>query len=259
MALFKDWCAGTQQKNRKKTFRAYSEKAGGRAKVLTQLGETVRGHYDQADRIADDVARLGYEGAAEILRALLPQSKRARSGDLGEILASELVEEAIGFRVPVRRMRFKDGREVAMRGDDFIGVNVDDEDKLRLLKGESKSRAKLGNTTIAEAREALNRYGGRCTPDSLLFIANRLLESVDSDDQELGRAIRDEVGLKALRPHRIEHMLFTVSGNDADAKLEEDLENAGDERNQHVVGLRIEDHQDFIAEVYEEAMNLGNE
>jgi hypothetical protein len=54
-------------------------------------------------------------------------------------------------------------------------------------------------------------------------------------------------------------MLFTVSGNDADAKLEEDLENAGDERNQHVVGLRIEDHQAFIAEVYEEAMNLGNE
>ena len=142
-ALYKDWCAGTQQKNKKKTSRAYAEKTGGRAKVLTQLGETVRTHYDQSDRIADDVARLGYEGAAEILRAQLPQSRRARSGDLGEILASELVEEEMGFRVPVRRMRFKDGREVAMRGDDFIGVAYDKEGKLWLLKGESKSRETL--------------------------------------------------------------------------------------------------------------------
>ena len=69
-----------------------------------------------------------------------------------------------------------------MRGDDFIGVGYDPDEKLWLLKGESKSRANLGNVTIAEAREALNRYGGRCTPDSLLFIANRLLESADKDD-----------------------------------------------------------------------------
>jgi hypothetical protein len=154
MALYKNWCTGAKQKTKKKTFRAYTEKTGGRVKVLTQLGETVRAHCDQADRIADDVARLGYDAAAEILRALLPQSTRARSGDLGEILASQLVEEEVGFRVPVRRMRFKDGREVAMRGDDFIGVGYDKEDRLWLLKGESKSREALNITTIAEAREA---------------------------------------------------------------------------------------------------------
>ena len=55
MALFKTWCAGTEDKSKKKTFRTYSEKDGGRAAVLTQLGEAVRTHYDQADRIADDV------------------------------------------------------------------------------------------------------------------------------------------------------------------------------------------------------------
>ena len=145
-----------------------------------------------------------------------------------------------------------------MRGDDFIGVGYDPDEKLWLLKGESKSRANLGSVTIAEAREALNRYGGRCTPDSLLFIANRLLESADKDDIELGRTIRDEVGLKALRANRIDHMLFTVSGNAPAAKLQKNLEEAGDDRNQHVVSLHIEDHQAFIAEVYEEAMNLGS-
>ncbi len=258
MALFKDWCAGAKQKDKKKTLRTFAEKAGGRDAVLKQLGETVRTHYDQSDRIADDIARLGYDGAAEILRALLPQSKRARSGDLGEILASELVEEEIGFRVPVRRMRFKDGREVAMRGDDFIGVGYDPDKKLWLLKGESKSRSKLAAGTIAEAREALDRHGGRCTPDSLLFVANRLLESDDDADVELGRAMRDEVGLKALGSRRIDHMLFTMSGNVPLAALKKDLDDADGGRRQHVVSLHIEDHQAFIAEVFEEAMNLGD-
>ncbi len=258
MALYANWCVGSEKKAKRKTLRIYIEKAGGREAVLEQLGEAVRTHYDQADRIAEDVTRLGYMGAAEILKALLPQSKRARSGDLAEILASELVEEETNFRVPVRRMRFKDGREVAMRGDDFIGVGMDSSDRLWLLKGESKSRANLGNATIAEAREALNRYGGRCTPDSLLFTANRLLESNDEDDAKLGRTIRDEVGLKALRPNRIDHMLFTMSGNAPQARLESDLVAAGSSRNQHVVSLHIEDHQAFIAEVYEEAMNLGD-
>lgn len=258
MALFKEWCVGAKHRDKGKTLRTYTEMAGGRDVVLARLGEVVRNHYDRADRIADDVARLGYGGAAEILRALLPTSSRARSGDVGEILASELVEEETEFRVPVRRMRFKDGREVAMRGDDFIGVAINENDKLRLLKGESKSRAKLGAVTIAEARQALNRYGGRCTPDSLLFIANRLLDSNDKDVVVLGRLIRDEVGLKALPSRRIDHMLFTMSGNVPLAKLEADLEAAGDDRNQHVVSLQIEDHQEFIAKVYEEAMNLGD-
>lgn len=258
MALFDDWCDGTEEKNKKKKYRSYTEKDGGRDAIRNQLGETVRSHYDQLDRIADDVARLGYDGAAEILRALLPQSKRARSGDLGEILASELVEEEMGFRVPVRRMRFKDGREVAMRGDDFIGVGYDNDDKLWLLKGESKSRINLSATTIAEAREALSRHGGRCTPDSLLFVANRLLESKDDDDVELGRTIRDEVGLTALRPNRIDHMFFTMSGNSPTAALKKDLDETDEGRNHHVVNLRIKDHQAFIAEIYVEAMNLGD-
>jgi len=117
MAMFKSWCNGTQE-IAKKTCRTYAEKPGGRAKVLVRLDRTVRFHYDQAERIADDIARLGYTGAAEILRATLPQSKRARSGDLGEILATGLVEDASDFRVPVWRLRVKDGRDMAMRGAD---------------------------------------------------------------------------------------------------------------------------------------------
>lgn len=105
----------------------------------------------------------------------------------------------------------------------------------------------------------MNRDNGRCTPDSLLFVANRLLESSDEKEVALGRAIRDEVGCNSLRPDRIDHMLFTVSGNAPPAALKDDLETAGTERDQYVVNLRIEDHQEFIAEMYEEALKLGDE
>lgn len=260
MALFDAWCASEKEETGRKRYWTLVEKAGGRDAIRDSLAETMRSHYDRLDRIADDVARLGFDKAATILRAVLPQSATARSGELGEILATELVEEEIGLRVPVRRLRYKDGREMALRGDDFIGAGYGkNDDKLWLLKGEAKSNKVLGKTTITNARKVLCRDDSRCTPESLLFVANRLLESDDDDDVALGRAIRDEVGCNALRPGRIDHMLFTMSGNKPPAALKEDLNAASANRDQYAVNLRIEDHQEFIAEMYEEAQNLGDE
>lgn len=260
MPLYEEWCDTTKEKDGRKEYWCLVEKAGGREAIRASLAETVRSHYDRLERIADDVARLGYEGAAEILRAQLPQTAKGRSGDLGEILATELVEEGIGLRVPVRRLRYKDGRNMAMRGDDFIGAGyAGDDGELWLLKGEAKSNRVLRKSTVTAARKVLNRDSGRCTPDSLLFVANRLLESNEADDIALGRAIRDEIGLKVPRAGRIDHMLFTMSGNAPPAALKEDLDAASTNRDQFVVNLRIEDHQEFIKEMYEEAENLGDE
>jgi hypothetical protein len=260
MALFKTWCASEREETGRKRYWTLVEKPGGRDAIRDPLAETMRSHYDRLDRIADDVARLGFDKAATILRAVLPKTAKARSGELGEILATELVEEEVGLRVPVRRLRYKDGREMALRGDDFIGAGYGQkDDKLWLLKGEAKSNKVLGKTTITNARKVLCRDDSRCTPESLLFVANRLLESDDEDDVALGRTIRDEVGCNALRPGRIDHMLFTMSGNAPPAALKEDLDAASKDRDQYVVNLRIEDHQEFIAEMYEEAQTLGDE
>ncbi len=105
----------------------------------------------------------------------------------------------------------------------------------------------------------LNRDNGHCTPGSLLFVANRLLESNDHNDNELGRSLRDEVGLKSLRADRIDHMLFTLSGNGPHASLKEDLEATETNRNHYVVNIHVEDHQDFIATMYQKAEELGDD
>lgn len=259
MGIYKKWCDAARQTNKRKHYWTYVEKGGGRDAICDDLAETMRSHYDRLERIADDVQRLGYKVAAEILRTQLPQTDTGRSGDLGEILASELVEEDIGLRVPVRRLRYKDGRNMAMRGDDFIGAGYrGDDSKLWLLKGEAKSNKVLGKATVTSARKALNRDNGRCTPDSLAFVANRLLEGTDVNDVQLGRDLRDEVGLKTLRADRIDHMLFTMSGNGPHPSLKDDLKCAGTNRNQYVVNLHIEDHQDFILEMYKKVEALGD-
>ena len=158
--------------------------------------------------------------------------------------------------MPIRRLHYKDGREVPLRGDDFIGVGYDDKDRLYLLKGEAKSRKQLSKATVAEARRALSEYDGRCTPASLLFIADRLMDRGGSDE-ELGRDIRNEVGTKSLPRRRIEHALFTFSGNQTPAALLNDLKAADARHDQYVIHLRVEDHQEFIADVFEGAIQIG--
>jgi len=258
MSLFDKWCDLDSKQTKRKSLWKLTEKNNGRKTVRTQLCSTIRSHYDHLNRISDDIANLGYKAAARILRERLPKTKKARSGDIGEILASELVEEALDFKVPVRRMRYKDGREMPLRGDDFIGVRYSEADGLRLLKGEAKSRGVLGQTTITEARKSLNRDDGRCTPASLLFVADRLLDR-DGNDAEVGRVLRQEVAMKVLGPSRIDHVLFTLSGNAPPSALQTDLDEADGGRNHTVVNIRIQDHQEFIADIYKGAGNIGDD
>ncbi len=70
------------------------------------------------------LATFGRKDLAAKLSTVLPVSKRQRSGDLGEILATEYVNlKEWDYQVPVLRLRWKDSRELPMRGEDVIGFN----------------------------------------------------------------------------------------------------------------------------------------
>lgn len=233
------------------------EKEGGRAAVQADLIDRVRSHYDDPRNIADDIEELGFPGAADILRERLPRDAKKRSGEVGEILATEFMEHQTGFRIPFRRLRYKDSREMPLRGDDFLGIEQAD-GRMRYLKGESKSGVNMAGGVITEARTRLGYDDGRPTPISLLFIADRLLEGTEAE-QALGRSIRNEVGRGAIRARDVTHGLFTLTGNDRRAELEDDLDDAPDDHGHVSVNLRIIDHQEFIAWIYAEAENLGDD
>ena len=256
MSLFDLWCDQKVEKHADTTLWSVAEKYGIHNEIKAMLIPIIRSHYDELALIAGDIVELGYAGAEEILKSRLPQTSKAMSGDLGEIVATEFAAEIFGFMVPIKRLRYKDGRDMALRGDDFIGL-VYDAGKLLLLKGESKSRLYLSQATIDEARSVLDRDNGRCTPISLLFVADRLLESNISELKELGKVLRREVGMKSLKNAQISHAMITFSGNAPIELLRKDVRGAASSRPQYSVNIFIEDHQEFIAWTFKEVIDLG--
>lgn len=225
------------------SLRVITERDGSRASVLDDLRELVRGHYVDPELTAKRISSLGAPKTAALLREHVPTRKKARSGDLGEVLATELAEQELQYEVPIRRLRWKDGREMALRGDDIIGVGRTNKDKLLLLKGESKSRATLSTAVLDEAGGALDSDRGRPTRHSVLFVSERLRElGEDSLAEELEEAV-----LSSFRGISIDHMLFVLTGGPPRNLLERHLNGAAKKRRiRHAVGVRIKDHAKFI-------------
>jgi hypothetical protein len=92
-----------------------------------------------------------------------------------------------------------------------------------------------------------------------LFVADRLLETDEEDDQALGRKLRDEVALKTVPAQHITQGLFALSGNTPEAILDADLRTADGTHNHISIGFHVEDHEAFITEIYEEAADLGDD
>lgn len=225
------------------SLRVVTERNGSRSSILDDLRELVRGHYVDPQLTAKRIASLGAPKTAALLREHIPTRKNARSGDLGEVLATELAEQQLKYDVPIRRLRWKDGREMALRGDDIIGVRRTSDRKLLLLKGESKSRATLSTAVLDEAGRALDSDRGRPTRHSVLFVAERLREL---GGDELAEEL-EEVVLASFRGTSVAHMIFVLTGGSPKNLLKAHLEGAAKKsRLRHAIGFHIKDHAKFI-------------
>lgn len=82
--LFEEWCEyqSIDVANGHK-LHLLNEKDGTRSKIQKKLDDTVVSHYEAQKRLVDRIARLGWVKAAQLLNEMLPQTKKARSGDLG--------------------------------------------------------------------------------------------------------------------------------------------------------------------------------
>lgn len=224
-----------------------TEQAGVRTAVLDDVRAVVRTHYVSPEIAAQRVADLGAPATSKVLRELLPKTKAARSGDFGEVLATEIAEQTLGFIVPVRRLRWKDGRNMALRGDDIVGIRIDAKGKLvALLKGESKSYANLTNSVIEKAAEALDRDRGRPGRHAVLFIATRLRETAKYEDAALAMQLEGAV-VAGFSGSTVEQFLLALTGIDPTTLLASHLTSASKKkRPRHAVGVQIADHGDFI-------------
>ncbi|RJS94620.1 Hachiman antiphage defense system protein HamA [Salinisphaera sp. Q1T1-3] len=253
MLLFPEWSVEEDQDVGANNIRLLTVADPKLDKACERAAAVVPEHYTSPEHFARVFENLGKPGVAGLLRTKLPTEKTKQSGDLGEILATEYIDERTGFSTPIKRLRWKDHREMSMRGDDVIGIRLlPGDERIGFLKVEAKSAAALGARTIENAREALDGDSGLPSSHTLTFLSERLLELGKED-------LADAIDMAQLRDGisaaQVTQMIFSFSGNDPEGFLKTDLESYGGQVSQLSVGLRIIQHQAFIASVYEKVLN----
>jgi hypothetical protein len=254
--MFDDWCDDAPAEAGAHNLRILTARAADLPVGVEAIAAEIPGHYASEEHIARVLDRLGKPAAAELVREKLPTTKSIRSGDLGEILATEYIGEKTQYEAPIKRLRWKDHRNMALRGDDVIAMRVDENDALHFLKTEAKSRVNLPNGVLAEARTALDNHNGLPSPHALEFISERLLELGDT---ELADAIDDALLKTGITADKVSHLLFTLSGNDPTPRLQTALNGYGGTITQIGVGLRIATHAAFVKDVYEKVIADGDD
>lgn len=251
MAKIKKWCKHTETKVNTHKLIYFDADASHLNLAIASVADIVPGHYAAAGRLARILANLGKTEAAEYIATKLPSGAKSRSGDIGEILASSFVTEFTDYKVGVLKLRWKDHREMAMRGDDILAVRIDPNGKVKFLKGEVKSRASLSKKTVDEARNALDSCRGRPTPHALAFVADRLFETGQTDLSDL----IDKYQLKLrITREQLSHMMFMFTGNDPCKLLTADLVTYTGRIPQHAIGLRVATHQNFIKQIFDKVV-----
>lgn len=252
--MFDHWCDEATAAAGVHDLRILTARAADIADGVTAIAARVPGHYASEEHIARVLDRLGKPASAQLVREKLPTTKQIRSGDLGEIIATEYIDAKTDYSAPIKRLRWKDHRNMALRGDDVIAMRLDENDALHFLKTEAKSRVNLPDAVLAEARTALEKHKGLPSPHALTFISARLLDAGDTD---LADAI-DEATLKSgITPDKVCHLLFTLSGNDPTARLQTALNGYAGTISQKGVGLRIATHAAFVNDVYQKVIDDG--
>jgi hypothetical protein len=257
VAQFNDWCISVDQPVGNHHRRVMTGQAAHLAVGIQATAAIVPAHYASQEQVARALARLGKTAAAALIESKLPTTKQIRSGDLGEIYATEWIDaHSGGYRAPIKRLRWKDHRNMAMRGDDVIGILQDPQSqRLQFLKTEAKSRSALTTQVLTEARAGLDKDGGLPSAHALHFISARLLEL---DNLPLADAIDDALLKHGIPPQSVRHLLFTFSGNAPDAMLAASLQAYPGPINQWGIGLRVEGHGAFIGAVYDRVIADAN-
>lgn len=229
--------------------RVFTERACGRKEVFETLVDVAADHVIGLKAIE---SLGGFPKATHLLKNRIPIGKISRSGMLGEILATEFLDRETEFTVPVRRLRHRDTREQAMRGDDVLGFLVA-ESRVTVMKVEAKSRTKLATATIEEAREALANHKGRPNPETLAFLECTLRHDNRDAEAEPIATLQQ----KTIRARDVCHLVFTLAGNDPTAFLEANSSPVCEGIELRLCGCHVNKHAEFVKTVFDECIARG--
>jgi hypothetical protein len=249
MVQFHAWCSANQSKVGPHDLQILTGNVAQLHFGINATAGIVPSHYASEEHVARVLRKLDKPAAAALVEGKLPTTKAIRSGDLGEILATEWIAAHSGYQVPIKRLRWKDHRNMAMRGEDVIGLAQDpNTQQLLFLKTEAKSRATLTAQVVTQARAGLDKEAGLPSGHALTFISARLVET---GNEPLADAIDNATLNVGIPPNTVRHLMFTFSGNAPGTILTAALQDYPGAFPQWSVGLHINGHPGFVGAVYD--------
>lgn len=218
---------------------------------ITAVSATLGQKYAEVDMLVHIAERYGKHHVAAYLANKFPTKASARSGDLGEIIATAYLDEECSYSVGPSRLIDRDHQEWAMRGDDVLGVKIDAENVALLAKVEAKSGKRISKKVVADARAGLERCDGLPAPQSLSQFAERLRRA---SEESLADAVLRIQLVDGIRPENVTHVMFLFTGSDPTDFVEGDLGSYTGSIQQLTMTLRVAAHPKFISDVYEKAL-----
>lgn len=218
-----------------------------------ELGSIVREAYVEPQEVAAWLGHVGLaETAARIAARIPAQGTTSRYGDFAEALASVYARAHLGFPVPVWKLRWKDGRNVPMHGDDGLGLELKPDGTVSVLRIEAKSYRILAKAVLDAAYVKLGKDDFFPDPDTVAFQARRL-----SDQPELKTAIED-LQANARGQAEIALMIFALYENaGGDAAVVAFAAERPDGPNTAAVGLHLPKRGTVTDAAYDAALELG--
>jgi hypothetical protein len=251
MTKFNEWCEAKTDDRSPHRLELLTAIAAKQKAAAALIAKEVPSYYANPSRVASLLERLGQKEAAKYVREKLPTSKTIRSGDLAEILCTAYVHEGTPFKKGIQRLRWKDHRNMSMRGEDVLAFEFNpSRGAIRILKAEVKSRATMKADVIAEARDSLSANNGLPSHHAMAFVSDRVHETGEPD---LGDALDKLLLKKGVKVAQVTHLLFSFSGNATKTMLKKNLEGYDGAIPQTYVGLQVDEHQAFIKAVFEAA------
>ncbi|PLS78875.1 MAG: hypothetical protein CYG59_16190 [Chloroflexi bacterium] len=185
------------------------EEPGARDTVLAGLTRLVFDYHNDPSEYRSDLEWLGFPGvAAELDRR--PRAAATRMGNFGEIVASEYVQHALGYDMPIVRLRYNPNPNQSMKGDDVLAFKFGQADGSgrEVLVGEAKVRQRFATDVVEEAYEQLSSSQRRPIPTSLTFVAYVLRREGQMEKAEAVLTF-----LNTFLPHRKRWLLFIATSN----------------------------------------------
>jgi hypothetical protein len=185
------------------------ERADSRARIKGPLAEAIVDHHVAPEAVAGVLERRGYAKANEFLTRRLPADARTRTGNFGEVLASEHLRQRYGYEMPVFKLRYCEHPNMPMRGEDLVAFRLDDHRTvIGLCVGEAKTAQAFSAQEVRDAHERL-RVAYHPHPVSLCMISNLLHDRGDPLAEQID-AILERLSSESF-PR--ENWIFIVTGN----------------------------------------------